>query len=67
MVSMALLAGVQLLAPRIIKTMVGTLADSGSGSEAWNTITCPAILASLGVLPPIALSLEPSASPEGYF
>jgi hypothetical protein len=67
MVSMVLLVGVQLLAPWIIKTMVGTLADSGLGPEAWNTITRLAILASLGVLRPIALSLEPSVSPKGYF
>ena len=31
-------------APWIIKTMVGTLADSGLGPEAWNTIARLAIL-----------------------
>ena len=67
MVSMVLLVGVQLLAPWIVKTRVGTLADSGLGPEAWNTITRLAILAPLGALRPIALSLEPSVSPKGYF
>ena len=67
MVSMVLLVGVQVLAPRIIKTTVGTLADSGLGPEAWNTITRLVILASLGVLLPTALSLEPSVTPRGYF
>ena len=44
-VSMLLLVGVQLLAPWIIKTMVGTITDSGVGPEAMNTISRLAILA----------------------
>jgi ATP-binding cassette subfamily B protein len=45
MVSMLLLVGVQLLAPWIIKTMVGTLTDLGIGAEAIATISRLAILA----------------------
>ena len=45
MVSMLLLVGVQLLAPWIIKTMVGTITDSGIGPEALRTISRLAILA----------------------
>jgi len=44
-VSMLLLVGVQLLGPWIIKTMVGTLTDSGIGPEAMETISRLAILA----------------------
>jgi ATP-binding cassette subfamily B protein/subfamily B ATP-binding cassette protein MsbA len=47
-VSMLLLVGVQLLAPWIIKTMVGTITDSGVTAEAMRTISRLAILA-LGV------------------
>ncbi|MCJ7548539.1 MAG: ABC transporter ATP-binding protein/permease [Anaerolineae bacterium] len=45
MVSMVLLVGVQLLGPWIIKTMVGTITDSGIGPEAMDTISRLAILA----------------------
>jgi len=45
MVSMLLLVGVQLLGPWIIKTMVGTITDSGIGPEAMSTISRLAILA----------------------
>ena len=45
MVSMLLLVGVQLIAPWIIKTMVGTITDSGIGPEALRTISRLAILA----------------------
>ena len=45
MVSMLLLVGVQLLAPWIIKTMVGTITDSGVSPEAMNTISRLAVLA----------------------
>jgi ATP-binding cassette subfamily B protein/subfamily B ATP-binding cassette protein MsbA len=45
MVSMLLLVGVQLLAPWIIKTMVGTITDSGINSESMRTITQLALLA----------------------
>ena len=45
MVSMTLLVGVQLLAPWIIKTMVGTITNSGLGPESLRTISCLAILA----------------------
>jgi ATP-binding cassette subfamily B protein len=44
-VSMLLLVGVQLLAPWIIKTMVGTITESGVGLEAMHTISRLAILA----------------------
>lgn len=44
-VSMILLVGVQLLAPWIIKTMVGTITAQGVGMEAMNTITRLALLA----------------------
>jgi ATP-binding cassette subfamily B protein len=45
MVSMLLLVGVQLLAPWIIKTMVGTITDSGISPEALRTMSRLAILA----------------------
>ena len=45
MVSMLLLVGVQLLAPWIIKTMVGTITDSGVNPQAMRTISRLAILA----------------------
>jgi ATP-binding cassette subfamily B protein len=45
MVSMLLLVGVQLLAPWIIKTMVGTLTESGIRPEAMNVISRLALLA----------------------
>jgi len=45
MVSMVLLVGVQLLGPWIIKTMVGTITDSGIGPEAMDTISRLAVLA----------------------
>ena len=44
-VSMILLVGVQLLAPWIIKTMVGTITAQGVGMEAMNTIARLALLA----------------------
>ncbi|MBN1581579.1 MAG: ABC transporter ATP-binding protein, partial [Anaerolineae bacterium] len=44
-VSMLLLVGVQLLAPWIIKTMVGTITGAGIGPEAMRTISRLAILA----------------------
>jgi ATP-binding cassette subfamily B protein len=47
-ISMLLLVGVQLLAPWIIKTMVGTLTGTGPGPEAMLTISRLAFLA-LGV------------------
>ena len=46
-VSMLLLVGVQLFAPWIIKTMVGTLTESGVGPEAMTKITNLAVLALL--------------------
>ena len=45
MVSMLLLVGVQLLAPWIIKTMVGTITDSGITPEAMRTMARLAALA----------------------
>ncbi|MDF1514095.1 MAG: ABC transporter ATP-binding protein [Anaerolineae bacterium] len=45
MLSMLLLVGVQLLAPWIIKTMVGTITDSGISPEALRIISRLAILA----------------------
>ena len=44
-ISMILLVGMQLFAPWIIKTMVGTLTESGVGPEAMVRITRLAILA----------------------
>jgi len=49
-VSMLLLVGVQLLAPWIIKTMVGTITETGTGPEAMNTISRLAILALIAYL-----------------
>jgi ATP-binding cassette subfamily B protein len=45
MISMLLLVGVQLLAPWIIKTMVGTVTDAGINPEALRTISLLAVLA----------------------
>ena len=44
-ISMLLLVGVQLLAPWIIKTMVGTLTETGVGPEAMTRISRLALLA----------------------
>ena len=49
-VSMLLLVGVQLLAPWIIKTMVGTITETRTGPEAMNTISRLAILALIAYL-----------------
>ena len=45
MVGMLALVGVQLLAPWIIKTMIGTITESGAGPEAMGTIARLAMLA----------------------
>jgi ATP-binding cassette subfamily B protein/subfamily B ATP-binding cassette protein MsbA len=44
-VAMMLLVGVQLLTPWIIKTMVGTLTESGATAEAMRTVSLLALLA----------------------
>jgi len=49
-VGMLALVGVQLLAPWIIKTMVGTITEQGVGLEAMGTITRLAVLALVAYL-----------------
>ena len=50
MVGMLALVGVQLLAPWIIKTMIGTITAQGVGLEAMATITRLAVLALIAYL-----------------
>jgi len=60
MISMLLLVGVQLLAPWIIKTMVGTITNSGLGPESMRTISRLAILALIVYLGRAALQFARS-------